>query len=124
MTNDLKKLIKSELNMDRVKEVYYQLADDEALYPHIVFDLHQINLLADDNNRRDYRIVIDVWDKGTSTTVVDDIADAIDKRFNALNAPQDAILPTFYIESNYSVLDEDKNIKHRQLKIIAQNYER
>lgn len=128
MTNETRKLIKSQLDSLKadfgVKEVYFKIADNKQLYPHVVFNFDGINAYNEDNNRLDYRLVVDIWDKGHSSTKVEDITDAVIEKLKKSNLPQRDILPTFYLESSRSVIDEDKNIKHNQIRFTIQNYER
>lgn len=120
-TNELKKLVQSLLEQI-TDEVSFEIAREKELYPHIVFSFASVN--SPDLNRDDVYIDIDVWDKGTSTELIEDICDDIEKTFKNLNDPQDTILPTFYIEGRKSVTDQDKAIKHRLLNIVAQTYEK
>ena len=102
-------------------DVYFEVAKDNALYPHIVFDFSQVNL--GDLSREDYRLDVHVWDKGTSTTAIDDLCDSVEDLFDALNDPQTGILPTFYKELRTTIEDEDKKIRHRVIRFQVQNYE-
>ena len=121
-TNDLKKLIMSKLKIV-ASNVYYQLADEDALYPHVVFSFRNVDL--GDLSRQDYVLSIDVWDKRQTTTQIDDLTDTIENMWQGQNLPQDNILPTFYLISRKDGLpDEDKTIKHNLIEIQVQNYER
>lgn len=120
-TNDLKKLIMTQLKT-LTSNVYYEIAADNALYPHIVFSFKMINL--GDLWRQDYTLDVDVWDKGQSTTRIDSLCDEIEKLLHMQNLPQTDILPTFYLIDRRSILDEDKSIKHRLVRFQIQNYER
>lgn len=120
-TNDLKKLIQTKLKTV-TSLVYHEIADEKALYPHIVFGFDRIDL--GDLSRQDYVLVIDVWDKGNSTTRVDDLADSVENLLQAENLPQENILPTFYLMDEHNVKDEDKAIKHKQIRFQIQNYDR
>lgn len=120
-TNDLKKLIQTKLKTLSTN-VYYEIADDTAMYPHIVFSFRTINL--EDLSRQDYILDVDVWDKGRSTTAIDALCDNIEKLLHSENLPQIYILPTFYLIDRKSILDEDKNIKHRLIRFQVQNYVR
>ncbi len=120
-TNKLKKLVQSLLEQI-TDEVSFEIAREKELYPHVVFSFQSVN--SPDLNRDDVYIDVDVWDKGTSTELIEDICDDIEKTFKNLNEPQDTILPTFYIEGRKSVADQDKTIKHRLLNIVAQTYEK
>lgn len=120
-TNDLKKLVQTKLKT-LTTNVYHELADKDDVYPHIVFTFRRIDL--QDLSRQDYILEVDVWDKGNDTTRVDDLADSVENLLQAQNLPQEHILPTFYLIDRRNILDEDKNIKHRQIQFQIQNYER
>lgn len=120
-TNDLKKLIQTKLKT-LTTNVFFEQATDNALYPHAVFSFRQIDL--GDLARQDYILEVDVWDKGTSTTRVDELSDKIEDLLQAKNLPQTNILPTFYKIDRKSILDSDKTIKHRLIRFQIQNYVR
>lgn len=120
-TNDLKKLIQTKLKT-LATNVYFEEAADNALYPHIVFSFRTIDL--GDLARQDYILEVDIWDKGTSTTQVDELSDKVEDLLQAKNLPQTNILPTFYKIDRKSIKDEDKSIKHRLIKFQIQNYVR
>ena len=120
-TNDLKILLKTKLNA-LTTNVFFEQATDNALYPHVVFSFREIDL--GDLWRQDYVLEVDVWDKGTSTTRVDELSDEIEDLLQAENLPQENILPTFYKIDRKSILDSDKSIKHRLIRFQIQNYVR
>jgi hypothetical protein len=120
-TNDLKKLIQTKLKT-LTTNVFFEQATDNAIYPHIVFSFREINL--NDLSRQDYTLDIDVWDKGTSTTAIDNLADSVEDLFHTENLPQENVLPTFYKIDRKSVDDPDKSIKHRLVRFQIQNYVR
>lgn len=120
-TNDLKKLIQTKLKTVTTY-VYHEVANEKALYPHIVFSFDRIDL--GDLSRQDYVLVIDVWDKGTSTTQVDNLCDSVENLLQAKNLPQDNVLPTFYLMDERNVWEEDKTIRHRQIRFQIQNYDK
>ena len=120
-TLELKKVIKSKLDtISNSGATYYELADNDCLYPYKVFSFDNIDL--GDSNRDDIILVVDIWTKDIKEA--DRITDDIEELFRMLNNPTNAILPTFYCYSRQSIQDEDKTIKRRQLKIQVQNYER
>lgn len=120
-TNDLKKLIQTKLKTLTTK-VFFEQATDDALYPHVVFNFRTIDL--GDLSREDYILEIDVWDKGNSTTQVDELSDKIEDLLQAQNLPQTHILPTIYKIDRKAILDQDKSIKHRLIRFQIQNYTR
>ena len=119
--NDHKKLVQTKLKT-LTTNVYHELADKDAVYPHIVFTFRRIDL--QDLSRQDYILEVDVWDREKDTTRVDNLADSVENLLQAQNLPQEHILPTFYLIDRRNILDEDKNIKHRQIQFQIQNYER
>ena len=120
-TNDLKKLIQTKLKT-LTTNVYFEIAIDNALYPHIVFTFDNVNL--DDLSRQDYILNVDIWDKGKSTTAVDDLTDKVESLLQAQNLPQTHVLPTFYLIDRKTIPDEDKQIQHRLVRFQIQNYTR
>ena len=120
-TNDLKKLIQEKLKTITTN-VYYEQANDNALYPHIVFSFKEVNL--GDLSRQDYTLYVDVWDKSRSTYNVEELADKVEDLLHTQNLPQTNILPTFYKVDRKSILDSNKDIKHRLIRFQIQNYVR
>lgn len=120
-TNELKKFLQTKLKTIANK-VYYEQADDGALYPHIVFNFRTIDL--GDLSRQDYILEIDLWDKGLDTNAIDKMADDVENLLQGQNLPQTGILPTFYLYDRKSILDSDKDIKHRLIRFQIQNYVR
>lgn len=120
-TNDLRELVQSKLKTI-CNDVYYEVAADDAMYPHIVFNFNSIDL--NDLSRDDLMMEVDVWDKSKSAVAVENLADKVDELFRTQNLPRETILPTFFMESRRSVSDPDVLIRHRLLKIQIQNYGR
>lgn len=120
-TNDLRKLIQSELKKV-CNNVYYKVADEDAIYPHIVFKLKSIN--TGDLSRSDFELQIDLWDNKSSEFAISNLADSVEDLLKTANLPNETILPTFYTNSRFDVEDEDKAIRHIQISMQVQLYER
>ena len=118
-TIELRKVITSILRKANT-EVYYENATDTALYPYIVYELESINWGT--VGRDDVYLIIDIWDKNDSSLNIELITDKVEDLLNNLNAPTLSVLPTFYKESRRALQDEDKSIRHRQLRFVIQNY--
>ena len=118
-TIELRKVITSILRKANA-EVYYENATDTALYPYIVYELESINWGT--VGRDDVYLIIDIWDKNDSSLNIELITDKVEDLLNNLNAPTNLVLPTFYKESRRALQDEDKSIRHRQLRFVIQNY--
>ena len=120
-TNDLKKLIQTQLKT-LTTNVFFENSTDDKLYPHIVFNFRTIDL--GDLWRQDYVLEVDVWDKKSSTYDVDELCDKVEDLLQAKNLPQTNILPTFYKIDRKEIYDPDKSIKHRLIRFQIQNYVR
>lgn len=129
-TNDLRKtinsIIKDAVSDYNVQGVYYSLADENALFPHVIFTINDVD--RSDLSRADYTIDVDVYckERGNNNAVFlcEEITDRIENAFNSKNEPQDGILPTFYLISRQPLADEDKNIKHNLVRFVVQLYEK
>jgi len=120
-TVELRKVISSKLKTisDRVS---FEVADNEADFPYIVYDLSSVGF--GNYPRNDVILTINVWDKTTDTNTIETLADNIESILDHVNNPTTTILPTFYLDSRQNIQDEDKEIKRRQLRFTIQNYER
>lgn len=118
-TNSLRKLIEEKLQTI-TSHVYYAIANENTVFPHIVFTLESIN--TGDLTRSDYDLVIDIWNKGEQYNT-EEMADAVENLLKTKNFPQTDILPTFFSEDRKHITDEDKSINHLQLSFIVQLYE-
>lgn len=119
-TNTLRELIQSKLS-EVVSNCWFETADDENMYPHIVWNLKRVN--TGDLHRDDIYLDVDIWDRGASADNVEDYADAVEAKLKTQNLPQATILPTFFLDGRQSIEDSDKMIKHRLVTFIIQNYE-
>ena len=117
--NELRKLIKSRL-LSVCDKVYYRIAEDKNLYPHITFEIRQIRKI--DEPKDEATIDIEIWTKSESTA--NDMMDTVESIFNCRNDPQEDLLPTFFVEKITPVHDEDKSIVHKHVELSAQLYER
>lgn len=117
--NDLRELIKTKLST-LCNNVYYFLADENAMFPHLVFNLARQTKY--DFARDDVTLDVEVFTK--SEAEAQNLADAIETMFNNLNDPQEELLPTFFVERITQVAESDKDIRHKSIEITIQNYER
>lgn len=122
-TNDLRKLVQSKLKTV-CEKVYFEIADEKEMYPHCVFSFRNIDTSDTAFARGDITMTIDVWDKNKHADNIEDMCDSIENLFNAQNMPQTSILPTFFLMSRITVIDDDKTIRHRVINVLIQNYER
>lgn len=123
-TNDLRKLIQGRLltlkTSHSVTDVYYRLADENALFNHVVFDFN--NVFVEGLYRGDYQLNVDIY--ANDSKVAENVSDEVERLFHMENLPQDSVLPTFFFESRRNLPDEDRNVRHIQVVFTIQNYER
>lgn len=117
--NDLRELIHTKLST-LCTNVYYFLADENAMYPHIVFNLTRQSKY--DFARDDVTLDVEIFDKSEENAQT--LADSVEAMFNNLNDPQTGLLPTFFVERITQVAESNKDIRHKSIEITIQNYER
>ena len=122
-TNNLRKLVQAKL-MEKCQNVYYEIADEDKMYPHCVFSFRNIDTSDTAFARADITLTIDVWDKALDAKGIESLCDDIEELFNGKNMPQESILPTFFLQSRNTVIDDVKFIRHRVINVLVQNYER
>lgn len=108
--------------------VFYEDAPDDAIYPYVVYDFP--SSLENYSNREDFMLDVDIWDNATNTKPIETLVGDI-------NGDGDIDIPTglhrkliyingvsakIYKEGRFNIRDEDKRIKHRQLKYRIQTY--
>lgn len=125
MTNELRQFIRNRLVSISGYQVYYQLGDEDAVFPHIVFQLDSASKLMDDFNRRDYNLIIDIYFRKESRVDIENLCDNIIYQMDKYNVSHlPTILPTFIFTGYRVLIDEDKNIDRRQITFDVQTYER
>lgn len=120
-TNALRKLIFNSLS-SVCEKVYYLQANEQSMYPHIVFRLSSVDL--GDLSRDDYILDVDIWDKSMSSLNIIEMADRCEELLKTQNLPQTDILPTIFTNNRVEVIDDVKDIKHITLEFVVQLYER
>ena len=123
-TNELRRVIEARLQDIKqtygVAEVSHRLASEDAMFPHIVWDINRIE--PTDLGREDYEVDVHIWTKSDIYKAYE-IADAVAATFRFANIPQATILPTFYETNTMKVEDPDKTIVHLVVRIEGQAYE-
>lgn len=118
-TNELRKMLKERLAQS-CPTVYFKLAADDAMYPHIVFSFPVTNKV--DSARDDITVDVEIWAKNEFDACY--ILDSVEESFNVKNLPQSDYLPTIFVEVMKDVEDPDKSIIHKHVELSVQNYER
>ena len=117
-TAALRKLVVDQLQTTQ-GQTYHMEASERAAYPYKTFTLNSVSFTE---ARDDFDLCVDIWHRG-DWKVAEEIADQIEKLFQNTNLPQSTILPTFFRESRYNLVDPDKTLQHIQLRFLVQLYE-
>ena len=124
-TNDLAKIVFNKLS-EHCENVYRGNAPTNSMFPHIVFEVDNVNTQSAPLYL--YYLDIDIWHKKTGIQsikrIINDLADDIEDSFCNQNIPTDTILPTFFLDSRFKVDDEDKKIQHITIRLFVHLYER
>ena len=127
--SELRKVIKARLmtlildpQFTGIEEsgIAFRRVDPKVAFPHIVFDFPTMS--PNDEGREDFVLDVHIWTR--DQWLAYELQEAVVDLFSFYNAPQDTILPTFYLTSAGEVDDPDKNICHLVVRLQAQNYER
>lgn len=117
MMNKLLELILQTLKTKHSR-VYHENAPDNAVYPYIVFNIDD----GFKSHRDDLMLIIDIWDRNSSSIAIEDLTDSIDKLLDEANIFNEFVLTTFYRQNRMKVEDPDVKLKRRQLRFNAQTY--
>jgi hypothetical protein len=102
-------------------ETYHKKAPKDADYPYKTFTLSSVAFPNSD--RDDFELEVDIWDRAPDPKTVEEIADQVERLFNAVDLPQPPIYPTFFREGRHNLDDPDKDLQHIQLRFSVQLYE-
>lgn len=123
-TNYLRKVIQADLESlmttYSIRAVYYDIVPEDAMYPHIVWDITAVN--TGDFFRKDYTVDISIYTKSDNIKLMD-VEDAVEDLFCNRNEPTTNILPTFFLVTRQNLEDNDKSIKHGVVRLTAQLYD-
>lgn len=121
-TNEVRRVVESRLQEIKTRyniaEISYRKANDDAMFPHVVFLFS--NIVPLEHGRDDYTVDVHVFTRDDRSAW--EIGDAVADLFSFWNAPQSAVLPTFYEANVFQVEDTDHDIAHVVVRITAQNY--
>ncbi len=117
--NDLLELILKELKKIH-QRVYYEDAEDEAIFPYIIF---YISVGTNTEERHDDTLVIEVWDENQDTTKLEDIVDEIEKHFDYECFNTDKLSTVAYKESrSRSEKEKKEDLSCREIRFELQTY--
>lgn len=119
-TTALRRLIREQLQTVP-GGTYHKAAPKDAGYPYKVYTLTSVAFT--DSARDDQELEVDLWDRSPDQKTIEEIADQVERLFNAANLPRHPIYPTFFREARYNLDDPDKTLHHTQLRFLVQLYE-
>ena len=100
--------------------VYYEGNQDPAVYPRLVFDLSEVSY---EYGKTLYQLEINIIDYGTSTRVVEDLADNVQSALNKYYFIDNEIQFAVYRGLRQKVEEDDKLIIRRRLLFEIQLHE-
>ncbi|WP_313413139.1 hypothetical protein [Sedimentibacter sp.] len=100
--------------------VYYEGNQEPDVYPRIVYELSEVSY---DAGKTLYQLEINVIDYGTSTRIVEDLADNIQATLNKYYFNNDEIQFAVYRGLRQKVEEDDKLIIRRRLLFEIHLYE-
>lgn len=100
--------------------VYYEGNQDSAVYPRLVFELSEVSY---DYGKTLYQLEINIIDYGTSTRVVEDMADNVQSTLNKYYFINNEIQFSVYRGLRQTVREDDKLIIRRRLLFEIQLHE-
>jgi hypothetical protein len=92
--------------------VYYEGNQDPAVYPRLVFELNEVSY---DSGKTLFQLEVNVIDYGTSTRVVEDLADTVQSVLNKYYFINSEIQFRVYRGLRQKVEEDDKQIIRRRL---------
>lgn len=117
MMNKLLELIIQTLRTKH-ERVYHESAPDNAIYPYIIFNVSD----GFKSHRDDLTLIIDIWDRSSSSFEIENLTDSIDNLLDEANIYNEFVLTTFYRQTRMKVEDPDIKLKRRQLRFNIQTY--
>lgn len=109
MIRPMKKKITSLLR-EVTPNVYSERADDNALYPYIVFSFPSIS--HQEGLFKGY-LDVDIWDKNSSSATVDELSDEVMKALDRYRYIDGGVEMTLYLYTVLTVESEDKNLRRK-----------
>lgn len=92
--------------------VYYEGNQDSAIYPRLVFENSEVSY---DYGKTLYQLEVNIFDYGTSTKAVENLADNVQSALNKYYFINDEIQFVVYRGLRQKVEEEDKLIIRRRL---------
>lgn len=116
---ELRKAIKALLSAAH-PQVYYERADQDAVFPYLVYNL--INSI-DDGTLENFVLDVDGWDANPDTTALETMMAAADSALHRVTVNDTGkICVTFYRENRLTLTDDDPRIRRRKYIYQARAY--
>jgi len=112
---ELKKIFKT-----LTTNVYYEGNQDPAVYPRLIYDLSEVSY---DSGKTLYQLEVNIIYYGTSTRVIEDLADTVQATLNKYYFINSEIQFVVYKGLRQKVEEDDKLIIRRRLLFEIQLHE-
>ncbi|MED4016997.1 hypothetical protein [Sutcliffiella cohnii] len=111
--SELLELVHPDVEIDGEKHprVHFQHADDDSIYPFLVFDLPNS---YDDGSMENFVLEIDGWDNKSDTIPLETLMGEVDKELHRHTVVFDDVGMTFYRENRLSLTDPDTRLRRRK----------
>lgn len=111
-TVELRRIITTAL-LQVHPRVYFQVADEKADYPYLVFDLPNS---MDDLSMEQFVLDVDGWDApvGGDTMALETLMASVDTVLHRKTVLVNGLSATFYRENRLPLLDDNKQIRRRK----------
>lgn len=100
--------------------IYYEIADDDAPYPHLVYELKEI---INDYGKTTYDLEVNIFDYGNSTSAIEQLGDDLGYLLDKYYFINDEIQFASYKSTRIIVQEDDKKIRRRRLTFEIQAHE-
>lgn len=122
MLDELRKLLKKEIESTTGVSAYFRIATSKAPYPYVVFNVKELS--SEEVDKHLLEVTVDAWDVDDPKRVIKTI-DALDVRFKQYKAHTEDMFVQIFCGSEKGFLeDEDKNIVRLQRKYDMSVYEK
>ena len=108
MIRELKRIIKKQI--DPISPLALDVMPQANVFPHVV-----MHITMDMVKEGLHNIVVDfdVWDKGSSTKNIDEIAEKIESKLDRLHLTEKGISAAIYHVSTNNVIDTDSSVRRK-----------
>jgi len=101
--------------------VYHKKANDQAVFPYLVYSISNSLVNGDQET---FIMDVDVWDDDPDTTSIDTISDAVWKKLHKHHHLDDDIQFSIYRQTRFSVEDDDNRLGRIKMTFEIKYFDR